>query len=89
MYKKLMLAAALLAASTLSAVAAEPMTDKAMCEARLKTHQEMLKTSDAGKKAEGLVVNLLTVFEHLCETEDFDEALLVGNTIRGLLATEN
>lgn len=89
MFKQVALAAAIVMSSTLVATAAEPIKDSAMCQARLATHQQMLASSDSGEKANNLVSNLIQVFEHLCETEAYDEALLVGNTIRGMLASEN
>ena len=79
----------ILVISSTVALSAQVMSDQKACEARLTTHTEMLAESDSGEKADAMVADLLKVFEHLCDTKAFKEAAWVGNTIRGLLATEN
>lgn len=82
-------AALLLLLSSTASMAAEPISSSEMCMARLDTHTKMLSESDSGPKADAMVKDLVEVFAHLCQTKAYDEALLVGDTIRGLLATEN
>ncbi|NNE24401.1 MAG: hypothetical protein HKN11_17505 [Rhizobiales bacterium] len=89
MLKKIAMTVSILAFSATLAFSAKPISDQKACEARLKTHTEMLSESDAGERTDGMVADLLKVFEHLCDTKAYKEALWVGDTIRGLLATEN
>jgi hypothetical protein len=87
--KSVLAALSILVLGASLASAGEPITDAAMCQARLETHKTMLVSSDAGEKTNNHVANLIEVFSHLCETEAYDEALKVGDTIRGMLASEN
>jgi hypothetical protein len=83
------LAALLLLLGSTTSMAAEPISSAEMCQARLDTHTKMLSETDSGPKANAMVKDLIEVFAHLCQTGAYDQALLVGDTIRGLLATEN
>ena len=89
MLHKLAVVVSVLVLSVTSAHSAQPISDQKACEARLKTHTEMLAESDSGEKTDALVNDLLKVFDHLCETKAFEEASRVGSTIRGLLATDD
>ena len=89
MLKTTVLTVLLIAGTASLATAAEPIKDADMCKARLETHKAMLAESDAGARTDEMVGNLLNVFSHLCATEAYKEALWVGDTIRGLLASEN
>lgn len=89
MIKLSTIAAAAALFSATGALAAEPITSDEMCQARLETHKNMLASSDAGPKANKMVEDLVVVFANLCQSKSYDDALRVGDTIRGLLASEN
>lgn len=89
MLNRIVVVVSILVISATVALSAQMMSDQKACEARLKTHTEMLAESDSGEKTDAMVADLLQVFEHLCDTKAFKEALRVGDTIRGLLATDD